>query len=365
MKKISWSPPEITEEDKKSMIDVINSEWLSEGKITETFEEELAKYLGCKHAIVVNNATSALTTALFAHGIKNGNEVIVPAYTFIATVNTPWGVGATPVLSDCDTGTIHATPDFMKSKITKKTTAIMPVDVAGMPIDVGAFEDFAEDNELIIIEDAAEALGARYKNRPLGSFNHTSIFSFQIAKICTTIEGGCITTNDDAVAEKCRMIKNHGALKKQAKTSFNYFGFNFRTTDVQSAFGISQLKRANNFLDHRKNIARIYTQELERYVNFQHVPEYVTTHARMFFPIFVDPKKRDKINEELNKNGIETRICWPPVHKQPYHSAMFPNQRYPNAENVWGSIITIPMGNKTTEDEAMYVVGEVKRAVNK
>jgi perosamine synthetase len=363
MEKIEWSPPDISEEDNQAMKKVIDSGWLSEGKITQEFESMLAKYIGCKHAIVVNNATAALLTVLWANDFKQGDEIIVPAYTFIATVNTPMAVGCVPMLTDCNLETMNSEPGFMEPKLTKKTRAIIPVDIAGMPIDLDAFKEFAKENDLVLIEDAAESFGAQYRGKRIGSFGHATIFSFHIAKLITSIEGGCIATNDDAIADKCRMIKNHGTLKKVAKTNFFNFGVNFRTTDLQSALGLSQLKRAEEFLALRNRISRIYMDELNGIVGFQEVPKHVSKHGRMFFPIFVEELKRNEIDEELNKQGVSTRICWPPAHKQPFHSKLFPNQSYPNSEKIGNTIITLPLGNKTSEEDAKKVAEIVKKTI--
>ena len=363
MGKIDWSPPEISNDDRMAMKAVIDSGWMSEGKATEELEAALAKRIGCRHAIVMNNATSALLAALWGNGIGNGAEVVVPAYTFIASVNTPNAVGAKSVLCDSNPKTLNTEPEFMKQVLTENTRAIMPVDIAGMPIDMGAFEDFAKDNDLVLIEDGAEAIGASYRGRNVGNSGHATIFSFHMAKLITSIEGGCMATNDDALAEKVRMIKNHGTHKKEAKTNFFGFGLNFRTTDVQSALGLSQLLRLDHFLKRRNEVARIYSQELDGLVGMQQVPEYVSVHARMFFPIFVEASRRDAIDAALNRMGISTRICWPPAHMQPYHRRLFPDEKIPNSEMIGNTIIAIPMGNSTTDEEAKTVADAVKKAV--
>ena len=358
---VSWSPPAIGEEEKKAAIAVVNSGWMTQGKKTEEFEKKLADYIGCKHAVVVNSGTSALITAMIAHGIGRGDEVLVPTLTFIASVNAISAVGATPVLVDSDLETFNTTPELMKEKITGKTKAIMPVDVAGMPIDIDSFKDFAEDNDLILVEDAAEAVGAKYKHKKIGSFDHTSILSFHMAKLMSTIEGGCLTTNDDAVAEKCKMIRNHGM---QGRYDYAVFGLNSRITDIQSAIGLEQLKKLDRHLELRNKLAKQYMDGLKGLVEFQQIPDYVTLHPWMIFGVLTEAKKRDAINKLLNDNGIGTRICWLPAHKQAYHSKLFKGS-YPNAEQIASRIINPPMGNALAKEDVDYVIEKFKEALKK
>jgi dTDP-4-amino-4,6-dideoxygalactose transaminase len=354
---VPWSRPEIGEEEKGAVIRVVESGWLTQGKETKQFEEELCKYIGCKHAVVVNNGTSALIVSLLAHGIGPGDEVIVPSFTFMGSINSILAVGAKPVLVDSDLKTFNTTTDLVKEKITDKTKAIMPVDVAGMPVDIVAFEDLAKEQDLILIEDAAEALGAEYRKKRIGSFDHTSIISFHIGKACTTIEGGCVTTNGDDVAEKLRLVRNHGM---QRQYDHKMFGLNFRITDLQSAIGRVQLKKLDSFISKRIKFAGCYMKELGDMFSFQTIPEYVTLHPWMFFPILTEAKGRDKIIEWLNKNGVDTRICWPITHKQKFHSKIFKNERCPNAESISSKIITIPMGNALKQEEIDYVIRILK-----
>jgi len=330
---------------------------VTQGKETELFEKDICSYVGCKNAVVVNNGTSALITALLANGIGPGDEVIVPTFTFISSVNAIIAVGAKPVLVDSDLKTFNTTPEFMKKAMTKKTRAIMPVDVAGMPVDIGAFEEFAEENNLIIVEDAAEAIGAKYKNKKIGSFEHTAIFSFHMAKLVTTVEGGCIVTGDNEIAEKCSMVRNVGM---RGRYDYKCFGLNLRITDIQSAIGRVQLKKIDSYLKLRNKLVKIYEEDLDM-VDFQEIPDYVTLHPYMLFGVLVDKNKRDAIIKNLNQNNIGTRICWPPTHMQEYHKTIFKG-RYPNAELLGSRIINLPMGNALTEDDVRYVTDVFKKS---
>ena len=357
---VPWSFPDFGDEEKEAACRVIDSGLLTQGNETKKFEKDIVDYIGCKNAVVVNNGTSALVAAMLAHGIGQGDEVIVPTFTFIASINSILAVGATPVLVDCDAKTFNTTPDFMKDSITNKTKAIVPVDVCGMPVDIDAFTEFAENNNLIIIEDAAEGIGAEYKKKKIGSgsFGHTVIFSFHMAKAITTIEGGCIIA-DDKIAKICSMIRNHGMEKKY---DHKYFGLNFRITDVQSAIGRVQLKKINKYINRRNKIVEIYKDGLGEIVEYQHIPNYVSVHPNMIFGVLADKKKRDKIISYLNANGIDTRICWLPAHMQQYHSKMF-NGKYPNSESIASRIINLPIGNMLEDDDINYVVDILKKSL--
>jgi len=290
----------------------MESGWLTQGKITEEFERQVCRLTDSKFAIATNNGTAALMCALMANDIGKGDEVIVPSFTFIATVNAVIAVGAKPILVDCDPFTFNTSPELMSKKITKKTKAIIPVDVSGMPIDIDSFRKFAKEKNLILIEDAAEALGAKYKNKKIGSFGHSTIFSFHMAKIVTGVEGGIITTNDKNIAEKAKLIRSHGDVGGYNSI---YFGLNFRISDIHSAIALEQMKKLDQFLKHRNKLAKIYKEELKQF-EFQKIPTNVTLHPFMLFGLLLKPKIRNKVNSYLNKNGIETRICWRPVHQQ-------------------------------------------------
>ncbi len=362
---ISWARPDFGEEEKKAAVDVINTGWVTQGKVTKKFEEELKQYTSAKNVTVVNNGTAALITALIAHGIGKGDEVIVPSLTFIASVNSIIAVGATPILADSDPKIWNTTPNLVKEKITDKTKAVMPVDVAGMPIDIENFEKLARDENIVIIEDAAASIGGEYKGRKMGGFEHTSIFSFHIAKSLQTIEGGCILTNSDEIAKKCSSIRNHGmSAPYDAKLNLHYdyvnYGLNFRITDIQSAIGLVQLKKINNQIEHRNNLVKIYKEELSREFDFQEIPSYVTKHPCLFFGIMTEANKRDELAKYLIKNDVDIRVCWLPAHLQRYHKKLFKGVSLPGAEEVGNRSIELPLGG-CTEEEIKEVIQIIKK----
>jgi len=354
--KISWAEPCIEKEEHNAIQKVINSNWLTQGPVTKKLEKKICQTVGSKYAIVMNNGTSSLICSLLAHGIGPGDEVIAPSFTFIATVNAIMAVGAKPVLVDCDPKTFNTDIDFVKKKITKKTKAIMPVDVAGMPVDVDRFREFSEEKNLILIQDSAEGIGAKYKQKNIGSFGHSTIFSFHMAKVVAGIEGGCIVTNDYEIAQKAKLIRSHGDVNQY---DHKVYGLNFRISDLHSTIIFEQLKKIGKFLKHRQSITKIYKTEL-KFFDFQEIPEYVSRHPYMLFAILAPKKIRNNLNQFLNKNGVETRICWPPVHKQFFHSHIF-KEKLPNSEEIFSKVLNLPIGNGLTEENAIHITEIIKK----
>jgi len=354
--KISWAEPCIEKEEHEAIQRVVNSGWLTQGPITEKLEKNICKFVGSKYAIVTNNGTSSLICSLLAHGVGPGDEVIVPSFTFVATVNSILSVGAKPVLVDCNPKTFNTEVSYVEKKISKKTKAILPVDISGMPIDVNAFQDLAKEKNLILIQDSAESIGATYKNKKIGSFGHSTIFSFHMAKVVSGVEGGCIVTNDSDVAKKAKLIRSHG---DSSQYTHKMFGLNFRISDLHSVIISEQLKKINRFLQHRDKLAKKYKDELNKF-EFQEIPDFVSRHPYMLFGLLTPQKHRNNLNIFLQKNGIETRICWLPVHRQPYHSKFF-NIKLKNSDNVYSRILNLPMGNGLTEKNCQIVIDTIKK----
>ena len=345
---IIWSQPNIGNEEKQAVNRVMDSGWLSQGPETKSFERELGGFVGnVRYCTVVNNGTSALITALLAHDIKPGDEVIVPAHTFIAPINTILLIGAKPVLADVDQDTWNLTVESVKEKITSRTRAILPVNVAGMPVDIYPFQELCSKKGIPLIIDAAESMGAEYRNRLIGDihFEHTTIFSFHIAKQITTIEGGCIFTDKKEIHERCRMIRSHG---ENGRYTYHRLGLNFRTTDIQSAIGREQLKKLPEALTHRTQSVALYKKYLGNKFRYQEIPEYVTRHPHLFFGIL--SKERKKLFHKFEVAGIDTRICWPYICSQPFHGKLFKDE-YPVSKKLSSEIITLPLSNSISFED--------------
>lgn len=363
--KIHWSSPDIGEAEKKAVLRVLDSGWLSQGPETKAFERELGAFVGNKYCVVVNNGTSALIASLLAHGIGKGDEVIVPAHTFIASVNSILAVGAKPVLVDVDPLTWNTTPELTKKVITKKTKAMMPVNIAGLPVDIYGFQDLAKKKRISLIIDSAESFGGEYNNRLIGDihFEHTCIISFHIAKQLSTVEGGCIFTDNEEIYNKCRMIRDHGM---RGRYNFETFGLNFRITDIQSALGREQLKKVPKALKHRAQCVALYKKYLGYQFDYQKIPDYITKHPNLFFGIltklFGSNPKRSFLVNKLNESEIETRVCWPFLLNQPYHKNLFKGD-YPVSESINERIISLPLSNTIPFEDVKVVCDVINKAM--
>ena len=356
--------PHLGKEELKAVKRVFKSKWLGLGKEVFEFENQLKKFFNIKNVICVNSGTAAIHLALDAIGVSSNDEVIVPSLTFIASINSIISIGATPVLIDSDPKIWNTTPDLAREKITPKTKAIMPVDVGGMPIDIEGFEKLAKEEGVVLIEDAAAAPGGEYKGKKMGGFDHTSTFSFHIAKSLQTIEGGCVLTNSDEIGEKCKSIRNHGmSAPYSAKINLHYdyvnYGLNFRITDIQSAIGLVQLSKVDKQVEHRNKLVRMYKEGLDGEFEFQTVPDYVTKHPYLFFGIMADADKRDSLAKCLVNNGADIRVCWLPAHLQAYHKSLFKGLFLSGAEEVGNRSIELPLGG-CTEEEVNDVVKLIK-----
>lgn len=365
---IPWSEPDLGTAEKKAVNRVMSEGWLTQGKETSLFEKEIADYVGAKYAVVVSSGTMALMAALMAHGIGPGDEVIAPSFTFIATINAILGVGAKPVLADSDIGTWNLTAQEAEKYITKKTRAIMPVHVAGLPVDIDAFKKLVRTKKLVLVEDSAEALGAQYKTKKVGGHGTTSVFSFHMAKLVTSVEGGGVVCDSKKIADLVRMIRNHGRreLYKERKHGIEYsfegFGLNMRMTDILSAVGRTQLAKINKALKHRKKLVDLYKKELGGKFEFQEIPSYATVHANMFFAFLLKNKiLRSKIQKKLFEKGISTRVTFTPAHLQTWHRRHFKNLKFKNAETIFSKILSVPLGNKITVDQVEKVIKALKR----
>ena len=355
---VPWSAPDLSPEEHRAVAEVLASGWLGMGPRTKEFEKGLSSYTGANEAVVVNNGTSALLTAFLANGIGPGDEVLVPTYTFAATVNAVLALGARPILLDCDAETLNVTPEIVEEALRahERAKAIVFVDVAGQPCDVDGIAEIGRRHAIPVIEDAAEAFGAGYRGKVIGGYDHATVFSFHIAKQLTTVEGGAVVTNDREMAARCRLIRSHGEGRE--KYVHIALGLNFRPTDIQSAIGTVQLGKVDRFLRLRAEIARCYRESLRPHLEFQRVPEFVSRPTWMIFlALCRDGAERDSYVRWLNAHGIDTRIPWPPMHAQPYYVSRFgPSSAYPRADAAYSRVLSVPIGNGISMAQAQDVV---------
>ncbi len=350
---IPIAKPLIGEEEKNAVLEVLNSGMLAQGKQVAQFEAEFAQYIKVKHAIAVSNGTTALHTALLAHDIKAGDEIITTPFSFVATANAIRMTGAIPVFVDIEEDTYNLDPKLIEKAITPRTKAIMPVHLFGLPANMGALTTIAKKHNLIIIEDACQAHGAEYQNQKVGSFG-TGCFSFYPTKNMTTGEGGIITTNDDKIAKNARLLREHGSEKRYYN---DIVGYNYRMTDIAAAIGREQLRKLSQFNEQRKNNARYLAQQL------QHIPGIVCPslepgHVFHQFSIRVTTqflKTRDEVLAHLTQKEIGSAIFYSiPIHRQKAYPE-WQHQHFPVSERIAEEILALPIHPSVTLSDLDYI----------
>ncbi|WP_035107011.1 LegC family aminotransferase [Desulfovirgula thermocuniculi] len=358
--RIPLDAPNIGELEKEYVLRALESSYVSAaGPLVAEFEERFAAYVGAKYAVATASGTAALHLALRLLGIGPGDEVIVPALTFIATVNPVVYVGATPVVVDVDPQTWNIDPAEVEKAITSRTRAIIPVHLYGNPADMGRLMDIACRHGLFVIEDAAEALGATYKGQHVGTFGDIGIFSFNGNKVITTGGGGMLVTNDSILAKRARLLVNQG----RALGSFEYehveIGYNYRLTNIQAALGLAQLERLNGFLAKKRNFAAVYRKMLGEVSGISWQEELPGAESSWWlFAIQVDPGKfrldRDTLAAKLQKAGIQVRPLFLPLPRQPaYESLQF--KPCPVAELLHARGLCLPSATFLTKEDILNV----------
>jgi perosamine synthetase len=372
---IPISLPHTGEEEWLAAKEPIMSGWLTAGPKVREFEEIFAKRHGVKHAMAVTSATTALHLALVALGIKEGDEVIVPAFTWISTANVVLYCNAKVVFVDVDRTTFNIDVADLKKKITSKTKAIIPVHLFGLCADIDAVKAVA--GNIPLIEDGACAAGAGYKGKPAGSLGTLGCFSFHPRKSVTTGEGGMITTNDDKLAELISNLRNHGASVSEEQRhhgpkpyilpEFNMLGYNYRMTDLQAAVGIVQLKKLDIFIDEREQWAKFYNEQLKDIVWIK-IPEVKENykHGWQSYVVYIDekksPLKRNEIMEKLQQMGISTRPGTHAPHMLGFYAEKYDIKAddFPGAKDCNNYSMSIPLFNKMTKEDYEYVVYALK-----
>jgi len=357
--KIPVAEPFLGEEELRNVIKAVKSGWISsKGEFIEKFEKSFAEYCGAKYGVATSNGTVALHLALAALGIGKGDEVIVPTLTFIATANVVKYCNARPVFVDSHPEYWCLDPESLEEKITPRTKAIIPVHLYGHPCDMDPILDIARDQGLYIIEDAAEAHGAIYKGRRVGSFGDVSCFSFYGNKIITTGEGGMCLTNNEELMRKMRLLRDHG-MNPERKYWHDVIGFNYRMTNIQAAIGLAQLKKLPRFLSQKRQIAMWYKEELRELIeNGKIVPHPEMRWAKcvywMYSILIIDSKiNRSELIRNLETNGIETRPFFYPVHEMPPYCGEAVQLKV--AERLSRRGLNLPTSVKLGKEEIFYV----------
>jgi dTDP-4-amino-4,6-dideoxygalactose transaminase len=346
MKLINWDDQDIGSEEINAALKSLSTGVGAKGENLEFLEEEFQQRLGCKHAILVSNCTTALVTSLLALKEVHSKikKIAVPSFTFIASANAAKFVLDDVQLVDCDLNDWNIRVEDVPSDVD----AVMLVDVGGIPCDYNKFKELG----LPLIADSAESLGSTYRGQQIGTQVDMHCFSFQRSKIITCGEGGLITTNNDELAEICRSIVNHGysTNKKSYEYIHNRFGLNFRMCDIEAAILREQLKKLDFYTKRRNQVAQKYSQHLSSTFKVQIIPDYCTSNY-FFYGIMVSSESRNKMAEFLIENGIVVK-CWTAVHQQ----ELWKKQGLPNATLISDSIILLPIHNKITNDEVDYII---------
>ena len=349
---------------------VLDSGWVSQGPKVKDFEDKIAEYLGVNYAIAVTNCTSALHLALLSIGIKKGDEVLVADFTFPATGHAVLYCGAKPVFVDVDLRTYNINPELIKEKITDKTKAIIPVHTFGQPAEMDAIMDIAGEYNLKVIEDAACAFGATYKNSYAGTIGDIGCFSFHARKGITTGEGGMVVTNNKDLAEKIRKLSVFGMTSAWDREisdrfeipEFTEVGYNYKMSDITAAVGVAQLRKLDKIIERKRELAKYWDDKLREieFIEPPHVSENVK-HIYQSYVALVDNRiNRNKLIEILMKKGIQTQIGTYASHIQPVYNS---KDRCPNSSDIFNMSLALPMYYMLGKEDIDTAAAHLKKVV--
>jgi dTDP-4-amino-4,6-dideoxygalactose transaminase len=378
---LPYHQPFIENEEIEEVVDTLKSGWLTTGPRTLKFEEVFRDYIGCRYAIGLNSCTAGLHLALAAHGFKANDEVITTTMTFPATANAIIHAGLRPIFVDIETGTLNIDVSQIEEKITPRTRAIIPVHFAGHPCDMDPIMELANKHKLTVIEDAAHAIEAKYKDRKIGNLGNPTSFSFYANKNITTGEGGMLVLNDDSLADKVRILRLHGisrdAWKRYGKSGFAHWeldspGFKYNMADINAALGIHQLKKVNHFLELRKKYSSLYD------LAFSKIPELETLETRGYaepahhlyiISLRLEQLKvsRDEFLDAIQSKGIGVAVHYKGLHLQPYYRKKYsiPQEKFTVATRYSERVISLPLYPRMSVGDIERVIGAVTDLVDR
>lgn len=378
---IPFHKPYITEDEISGVLNALRSGWITMGPATIEFEEQFRKYIGSRNAVSMNSCTACLHLALKAVGLKEGDEVIVPAMTFTATAEIITYFNAKPVLVDVDKETCNIDINEIEKKLTKRTKAIIPVHYGGQPCDMDEILRIAGKYNLFIIEDAAHAIPASYKKKKIGTLGDMTCFSFYATKPLTTGEGGMVTTENDAWADKLKILRLHGisrdAWKRYTNEGSWYYevvdaGFKYNTTDLHAALGLAQLKKVDWMCEQRTKISEKYSEAFQSL--HEVIPPSVKNDRKSAWHLYVLKLNlemlkigRNQFISELKKKGIVTSVHFIPLYRHPYYQDVFSydSKDFPVSEWTYERIISLPIYPGMTADNIDYVIHSVEDILKK
>lgn len=378
---LTYGLPLIEDDDIAAVVDSLKSNWITKGPKTHEFEKRFAEYIGVKYAVAVNSCTAGLHLALVAAGISAGDEVITTPMTFASSANVIIHSGAIPVFADVDPVTMNIDVNEIRKKITPRTKAIIPVHLAGHPCEMDEIMDLAREHNLFVLEDAAHAVYTKYKGQLIGSIGNATAFSFYATKNLATGEGGMVTTNDEALADKIRIMSSHGMSRNAwnrytASGSWYYEilhpGFKYNMTDIQAALGLTQLEKLERMQGIRREIAERFNEEFGKMPELEIPPE--KDYARHAWHLYIIKLNLDKLSidrtefiEELKKEQIGTSVHFIPVPMHPYYRDTFNYQKgdFPQAETTFERIISLPLYPKMSKQDTEDVIEAVKGIVER
>jgi len=366
----------VDEEDIAAVVKTLRSDWLTTGPKVQEFENALAQKVGAGYAVTFSSGTAALHAAYFAAGVGAGDEIITTPITFAATANAALYLGAKPVFVDVRPDTININPDEIEKAITMRTKVLAPVDFTGHPAEMDKVMDIAQKNNLVVVEDAAHALGATFREKPVGSLADMTVFSFHPVKHITTGEGGVVTTDNKKYYEKLLSFRNHGIIKEKGKLTqdqgpwyheMQFLGYNYRLNDIQCALGLSQLNKLDGFLARRRELAALYRKKLKN------VPEIklpvVLPGSNPAWHLYVirlkgDKPPRRKLFEALQRRGIGVQVHYIPVYLHPFYRNLgYDKGICPVAEDYYQRCITLPLFPAMSNNDINRVVTVLKESL--
>ena len=362
MDQIPVARPALGQEEISAVTEVLKSGMIASGDRVAEFERKFADFCGSNHAVAINNGTAALHAALLAAGIGPGDEVIVPAFTFVATASAVAMCGAKPVFADVDEMTFNISPGQVTEKITPRTKAVIGVHLFGQPCDIEALQEICESKDLKFIEDAAQAHGALYKNAKVGSFGDLACFSFYATKNMITGEGGMVTTSNKAFNERLRLLINHGQSEKYLHT---ILGYNYRLTDIGAAIGLVQLKKLEKFNLRRRKNAEYYNVNLS--VKGLTLPFVGPARNHVYHQYVIRlteefPMNRTTFMDYLKAKGIGSAVHYPiPLHRQPLFGLENDPDPCPVSTSLAGSVLSLPVHPLLDQKEITYICDTINR----